>query len=90
MHWLYLLLAVGALLLAMNASHVWLVMLALLATLGFLALWARGWYLERIGESQRDESAMIDPVELRRLRELAEARRRAAATGASDAEPPQA
>ncbi len=39
----------------------------------------RGWYLERIGDATRGEVMMIDPVELRRLRELAEARRREAA-----------
>ena len=41
--------------------------------------WALLWYQDRMGGSQRDESAMIDPLELRRLRELAEARKRQAA-----------
>jgi len=45
--------------------------------------------VERLVEAGARELG-IDPVELRRLRELAEARRRAAATGTRDAEPPQA
>jgi len=54
--------------------------LALLAALGFLLAWARGWYVAKIGDaSQRDALPMIDPAELRRLREQAEARRAAAA-----------
>lgn len=76
MHWLYLLLAIGALLLALTTRHGWLLGLSLLASVGFLLAWAGGWYRERVGGSRRDEMAMIDPAELRRLRELAEARRR--------------
>ena len=60
-------------------------LVALLAALGFFLAWIRGWYLERIGGRQQNELAMIDPAELRRLRELAEARKREAAT----ASPPQ-
>lgn len=79
MHWLYLLLSLGALLLAITTVHGWLLWLSLLAALGFFVAWMRGWYLDRIGGSQRDAMAIIDPVELRRLRELAEARKREAA-----------
>jgi len=79
MHWLYLLLAIGALLLALTTRSSALLGLALLAAAGFLLAWAAGWYRERVGDGHRDEMAMIDPAELRRLRELAEARRRDAA-----------
>ena len=85
MHWFYLLLSLGALLLAITTVHGGLLLLALLAALGFFLAWIRGWYLERIGGRQQNELAMIDPAELRRLRELAEARKREAAT----ASPPQ-
>ncbi len=37
--------------------------------------WIMGWYAARVGSNARDESQMIDPVELRRLREIAEARK---------------
>jgi hypothetical protein len=89
MHWLYLLLALGALLLALSTVHGWLLLLSLLAALVLFVAWMRGWYLDRVGGNQRDEMAMIDPVELRRLRELAEARKREAA-GAERPEPPPA
>ena len=91
MHWIYLLLALGALLLAITTVHGWLLALALLAAVVLLVAWIRGWYLERIGGTERDASAMIDPLELRRLRELAEARKReAAASSAKDPAPPSA
>ncbi len=91
MHWLYLLLAFGALLLAITTVHGWLLMLSLLAAAALFVAWIRGWYLERVGGRQQDELAIIDPVELRRLRELAEARKREAANPSSqDAAPPPA
>jgi len=85
MHWLYLLLSLGALLLAITTVHGWLLWLSLLAALGFFIAWMRGWYLDRVGGNERSEMAIIDPLELRRLRELAEARKREAA----NASPPQ-
>jgi hypothetical protein len=91
MHWLYLLLACGALLLAITTTHGWLLLLSLLAALALFAAWIRGWYLDRVGGAQQDEMAMIDPAELRRLRELAAARKREAASPApQDPAPPAA
>ncbi|HET6397899.1 MAG TPA: hypothetical protein VFF91_13815 [Pseudoxanthomonas sp.] len=78
MHWLYLIFAFGALLVAITTTQGWVLALALLAALALFVAWARGWYLDKTGGG-RDEMAMIDPDELRRLRELAEARRRQAA-----------
>lgn len=75
MHWLFLLLALGALAVALKTSSMVLMVLCLLASLGLLLAWIMGWYAARIGSSSRDESHMIDPVELRRLREIAEARK---------------
>ena len=76
MHWLYLLLAIGALLLSMRTTSLLLMALCLLTSLGLMVAWIMGWYASRMGDRQRDESQMIDPAELRRLRELAEARKR--------------
>ena len=85
MYWLFLLLALGAFVLAFSTPHMSLLVLALLAALGFLMAWARSWYMAKIGDaSQRDALPMIDPAELRRLRAQAEARRAAAAAAASD------
>ncbi|MGN6224241.1 hypothetical protein [Pseudoxanthomonas sp.] len=75
MHWLYLLFAVGALVLSMRTTSTALMVVGLLAALGLFIAWIVGWYAARMGDSQRDESQMIDPAELRRLRELAEARK---------------
>ncbi|MET0582063.1 MAG: hypothetical protein ABWZ08_08835 [Pseudoxanthomonas sp.] len=75
MHWLFLLLALGALGIAFKTSSMVLMLVCLLASLGLFVAWIVGWYAVRVGSNSRDESQMIDPVELRRLREIAEARK---------------
>ena len=47
----------------------------LLGSLALFVAWIMTWYAARIGSTQRDETQMIDPAELRRLRELAAARK---------------
>ena len=84
MHWVLLLLAIGAFAVAMKTTSVGLMAICLLAALVLVVLWVLGLYSARVGARSRDESTMIDPVELRRLREQAEARKLAA----SQAEPP--
>ena len=49
MYWLFLLLALGAFLLAFSTTHSWLLVLALLAALVFLLLWVKGLYVARFG-----------------------------------------
>jgi hypothetical protein len=83
MHWLLLLLAVGALAVALTTSSMGLAAICVLAALALLVGWVLGWYSARVGARSRDESAMVDPAEMRRLRELAEARK-----AASQAPPP--
>jgi len=77
MHWLLLLLAAGALAVALMTSSVGLAAICVLAALVLLVGWVLGWYSARVGARSRDESAMIDPAEIRRLREQAEARKAA-------------
>lgn len=86
MHWLFLLLGAGAMVIAMRTTSTALMVLSLLAALGLFLAWIVGWYSRRMGESGRHETQMIDPTELRRLREIAEARRAAAVPPSS--EPP--
>jgi hypothetical protein len=86
MHWLFLLLALGALLVALKTSSLALMAICLLASLGLFVAWIMGWYAARVGSTRRDETEMIDPAELRRLREIAEARKAGAAQ--SSGEPP--
>jgi hypothetical protein len=88
MHWLYLLLAIGLLGVALRTSSLALLVVCLLGSLGLFLAWIVGWYAARVGDSSRDESQMIDPTELRRLRQLAEARK--AGQDRSPMEPPAA
>jgi hypothetical protein len=71
MSWVFLLLALAA--------------LCLLAALGLLLAWVLGLMAQRVGSRSRDDSALLDPAELRRLREQAQARR---AGTAADVAPP--
>lgn len=81
MPWLLVLLAAGALVGAFLAQSVWLVALGLLAALGFLLAGVMGLMAQRVGNRSRDEALMVDPAELHRLREQAQARRNAAQAG---------
>lgn len=73
--WLYLLLAVAALAVAFKSTSVALALVCLLAALGLLLAWLLGWLAQRVGSRSRDAQMLLDPQELRRLREQAEARR---------------
>lgn len=75
MAWLFLLLGLVAMAVAVKTTSMLLMMICLLASLVFLVLWAYGWYASRVISVSRDESLMLDPDELRRLREQAEARK---------------
>jgi hypothetical protein len=86
MPWLFLLLALVAMAVAMKTTSMLLMVVCLLASLVLLVLWAYGWYASRVVSVSRDESLMLDPDELRRLREQAEARRLA---GSAPSEPPR-
>ncbi|WAC62445.1 hypothetical protein OVA13_13740 [Pseudoxanthomonas sp. SL93] len=77
MHWLFLLLGIGSLFIAMRTASMALMVVCLLASLALFVLWIVGWYSQRVGDSSRNDVQMIDPAELRRLREIAEARRNA-------------
>lgn len=90
MHWLFLLLAVGLLGVALTIktstpADIALMAVCLLGSLGLFVAWIMTLYAARVGNTQRDETQMIDPVELRRLREIAAARK---AGAASSGEPP--
>ena len=86
MHWVLLLLAIGALAVALKTTSIGLMAVCLLAALVLVVLWALGLYSARVGSRSRDETSMIDPAELRRLREQAEARKLAASQ--SQSQPP--
>lgn len=77
MPWVYLLLAIGALAVAFRTTSMALLALSLLAALGLMLAWILGLLAQRLGSRSRDEGSMLDPVELKRLRDQAEARRNA-------------
>jgi hypothetical protein len=81
MHWLFLLLAVGALWLAFSSGSAGVIAVALLVALGLFIAFVLKFAADRIGSRARDEQLMLDPEELRRLREQAEARKLAASQG---------
>ena len=75
MHWLYLLLALAV---AFKTTSVAVLMVCLLAALGFGLAWVLKLLAARVDSQTRDSTLILDPAELRRLREQAEARRAAA------------
>ena len=79
MPWLFLILAVAALAVAFKTTSVALLMICLLAAFALVVAWVLTLLGQRVESRSRDESMMLDPQELRRLREQAEARKLAAA-----------
>ncbi|QNP41992.1 hypothetical protein [Lysobacter solisilvae (ex Woo and Kim 2020)] len=78
MAWLFLLLAFGSLWVAFTTSSPAVVALGLIVALVLLVLFVLKLAADKIGSRSREEQMMLDPEELRRLREQAEARRLAA------------
>jgi hypothetical protein len=78
MAWVYLLLAIGTLAVAFKTASVGLMAVCLLVALGLILAWVMALLAQRIDSRSRSDHAMIDPEELRRLREQAEARKAAA------------
>ena len=83
MHWLFLLLGFAAMVVAFKTTSSGLMAVCLIAALVLFILWLAGLYSARMAGRSRDASMIIDPTELRRLREQAEARKAAAAAEAS-------
>ena len=75
MHWLLLLLALLALGAAFKTTSVALAVLCLVVALGLTLAFVMGLLARRMAGRSRDESLMLDPDELRRLREQADARK---------------
>jgi hypothetical protein len=76
MHWLYLLLAIGSFGLTMMAGVPGaMVILLLLLALGFLIAFVFGLMASSLDGHQRDSIQIISPDELRRMREMAQARK---------------
>lgn len=87
MPWLFLLLALGAVVIAFTTTSVPLAAIALVLSLVFVVIGVLGLLAQRVGNQSRSEAMMVDPAELRRLREQADARRAAAASPVVDPAP---
>ena len=81
MPWLLILLAAAAFAVAFVTTSMALAVVCLLASLILVVAGVMALLAQRLGSRSRDEVAMIDPAELRRLREQADARRHAAQSG---------
>ena len=79
MPWLLIVLAVAALAVAFKTTSVALLMVCLLAAFALILAWVLTLLGQRVESRRRNEAMMLDPEELRRLREQAEARKLAAA-----------
>jgi hypothetical protein len=73
--WLFLLLALAALAVAFKTSSIGVLALSLVVALAMVIAWVMSLLAQRIGNASRDEMQILDPDELRRMREQAEARR---------------
>lgn len=85
MPWILFALALAALVVAFKTTSIALLMICLIVAFGLTVAAMMQLFAQRISSRGRDESLMLDPEELRRLREQAEARRLAA----TRAEPPR-
>lgn len=80
MHWLFLLLALAALVLAFTTTSIALALFSLAAAGVLAVVWLLQMLSARVGSASRDEIQILSPEELRRLGERSRA--------AEDAPPP--
>lgn len=78
MHWLSLLIGFAVLVMSFLTPNSAVMVLCWLVALVLFGYWLAAMYSARVASQERDVSMMIDPVELRRLRDQAEARKAAA------------
>lgn len=78
MAWLFLILAVAALAVAFKTTSVALLVTCLLLAFALILAFVLKLLSERVDSRSGNEAMMLDPDELRRLREQAEARKLAA------------
>jgi membrane glycosyltransferase len=89
MPWLFLAIAAALLAVALTSTSMAIMVVCMLVSLGLTVFSVMILIADRVGSASRSETLLIDPQELRRLREQAEARRNgtAGAAVAADAGP---
>ena len=95
MPWIFFVVAAGLLAIALTSTSMAIMVVCMLASLGLTVAAVMLLMADRVGSAARNEALLIDPQELRRMRELAESRRNAAqqageaqATGSADPQYP--
>ena len=89
MHWLFLLIALGAFALAVTTPNTWLLVLALLMALLFVMLWVKGLYVAKFGDGAASVPRPLHPSELQAMREQLKSKAtQAAPASASPVNPP--
>ncbi len=78
MAWLFLILALAALAVAFKTTSMALLIVCLLVAFALILAWVLALLAQRVESRSRNEAMMLDPEELRRLREQADARKLAA------------
>lgn len=89
MYWLFLLLALGAFVLALLTTHAWLLALALCAAMLFALLWARGLYSARFGGVNTQVPRPLHPDELHAMRQQLQQAREIASPASTERSKPQ-
>ncbi len=84
MPWIFFVIAAGLLAIALTSTSMAVMMVCMLASLGLTIAAVMLLMAERVGNTARNEALLIDPQELRRMRELAEARRSTVQPQATD------
>lgn len=87
MPWLFFAIAIALMALALTSPSTAVMVISMLGSLGLTLTAVMMLIAQRVGNSTRSETMLIDPQELRRLRELAEARRNGTAQDAQTTQP---
>ncbi|MBL8261769.1 MAG: hypothetical protein JNM58_05025 [Xanthomonadaceae bacterium] len=90
MPWLFFAIAAALLAVALTSTSMVIMVVCMLVSLGLTVFSVMILIADRVGNASRSEAMLIDPIELRRMREQAEARRNGTTGAPGDAVAPQA
>ena len=76
MPWLFFILAIACFAMVFITKSVGLAVICLIGALGFLLAWVYGLASQRLGNTQRSESQLLDPKMIEQMRQQAEQGRR--------------
>lgn len=87
MPWILFAIAAALLAVALTSTSMAIMVVCMLVSLGLTVFSVMILISDRVGSASRSETLLIDPLELRRMREQAEARRNGAVAGAEGSVP---